>query len=69
MKITVSLSPEKLTLDVSQNSKIIKLFFYSPSFAIVVMDFFKHGLRMHGGSNSAHFGQLFGIFLKNIHCP
>ena len=39
MKITVSLGPEKLTLDVSQNSKIQKFFFYSPSFAIVVMDF------------------------------
>ena len=54
MRITVSLGSEKLTLDVSQNSKIQKLFSYSPSFAIVVMDCFKHELRMHGGlmSNS-----------------
>ena len=44
MKITVSLGPEKLTLDVSQNLKIMKLFSYSLSFAIVVMDCFKHGL-------------------------
>ena len=66
MKITVSLGPEKLTLDVSQNSKIIFLF---TEFSDRGRGFFKHGLRMHGGSNSAHFGQLFGIFLKNIHCP